>query len=66
MLDSLTLDQMRIFAAIGETDSFSGAARRLGRMQPRLASRSAAWRSHWDRTVRPQREEVVAGIRTSR
>jgi DNA-binding MarR family transcriptional regulator len=33
MLDALTLDQMRIFAAVAETGSFSAAARRLGRVQ---------------------------------
>jgi DNA-binding transcriptional LysR family regulator len=33
MLDRLTLDQLRIVIAVAETGSFSGAARRLGRVQ---------------------------------
>jgi DNA-binding transcriptional LysR family regulator len=33
MLDRLTLDQLRILIAVAETGSFSGAARRLGRVQ---------------------------------
>lgn len=33
MLDSLTLDQMRIFLCVAETGSFSAASRRLGRVQ---------------------------------
>jgi DNA-binding transcriptional LysR family regulator len=33
MLDRLTLDQLRILAAVAETGSFSAAARRLGRVQ---------------------------------
>jgi DNA-binding transcriptional LysR family regulator len=33
MLDALTLDQLRIFAAVAETGSFRGAARKLSRVQ---------------------------------
>jgi DNA-binding transcriptional LysR family regulator len=33
MIDPLTLDQMRVLIAAAETGSFSGAARRLGRVQ---------------------------------
>lgn len=33
MLDPLTLDQLRVLVAVSETGSFSGAARRLGRVQ---------------------------------
>jgi DNA-binding transcriptional LysR family regulator len=33
MLDPLTLDQLRILAAVADTGSFSAAARRLGRVQ---------------------------------
>ncbi len=33
MLDSLTLDQMRILTAVADAGSFSAAARRLGRVQ---------------------------------
>jgi DNA-binding transcriptional LysR family regulator len=33
MLDSLTLDQMRVLIAVGESGSFSAAARRLGHVQ---------------------------------
>ncbi len=33
MIDPLTLDQMRVLIAVAETGSFSGAARRLGRVQ---------------------------------
>jgi molybdate transport repressor ModE-like protein len=33
MIDPLTLDQMRILAAVAETGSFSAAARKLGRVQ---------------------------------
>lgn len=33
MLDSLTLDQLRIFLSVAETGSFSATARRLGRVQ---------------------------------
>jgi DNA-binding transcriptional LysR family regulator len=33
MLDSLTLDQMRVLIAVAETGSFSAAARRFGRVQ---------------------------------
>jgi len=32
-LDSLTLDQLRVFEAIAETGSFSAAARKLRRAQ---------------------------------
>ena len=33
MLDSLTLDQMRVLIAVAEAGSFSAAARQLGRVQ---------------------------------
>jgi molybdate transport repressor ModE-like protein len=33
MIESLTLDQLRVFASVAETGSFSAAARRLGRVQ---------------------------------
>ena len=33
MLDSLTLDQMRVLIAVAEAGSFSAAARKLGRVQ---------------------------------
>src|ERR1700757_4640146 len=33
MIDPLTLDQMRVLAAVAETGSFSAAGRRLGRVQ---------------------------------
>src|SRR5271170_8198584 len=33
MIDPLTLDQMRVLIAVAETGTFSGAARRLGRVQ---------------------------------
>ena len=33
MLDTLTLDQLRILIAVAEEGSFSAAARRLGRVQ---------------------------------
>ena len=33
MLDSLTLDQMRMLTAVADEGSFSAAARRLGRVQ---------------------------------
>jgi DNA-binding transcriptional LysR family regulator len=33
MIDPLTLDQMRVLVAVAETGTFSGAARRLGRVQ---------------------------------
>jgi DNA-binding transcriptional LysR family regulator len=37
MLDSLTLDQLRILIAVAETGSFSAAARRLGRVQSAIS-----------------------------
>ncbi len=37
MLDSLTLDQMRVLGAVAETGSFSAAARRLGRVQSAIS-----------------------------
>ena len=37
MLDSLTLDQLRIFVAVADTGSFSAAARRLGRVQSAIS-----------------------------
>lgn len=33
MIENLTLDQLRVLIAVAETGSFSGAARRLGRVQ---------------------------------
>ena len=33
MLDSLTLDQIRVFLAVADTGSFSKAAKRLNRAQ---------------------------------
>jgi Bacterial regulatory helix-turn-helix protein, lysR family len=41
MLDSLTLDQMRVLIAVAESGSFSAAARRLGRVQS--AVNQARW-----------------------
>jgi DNA-binding transcriptional LysR family regulator len=37
MIDPLTLDQMRVLIAAAETGSFSGAARRLGRVQSAIS-----------------------------
>lgn len=37
MLDSMTLDQMRILIAVSETGSFSAAARKLGRVQSAIS-----------------------------
>jgi DNA-binding transcriptional LysR family regulator len=37
MIDPLTLDQMRVLIAVVETGSFSGAARRLGRVQSAIS-----------------------------
>lgn len=37
MLDALTLDQLRVFVAIVDTGSFSGAARRLARAQSAIS-----------------------------
>src|SRR3982751_6741696 len=37
MLDSLTLDHMRILIAVAETGSFSAAARKLGRVQSAIS-----------------------------
>ena len=37
MIDPLTLDQMRVLIAVAETGSFSGAARRLGRVQSAIS-----------------------------
>lgn len=37
MLDNLTLDQMRIFAAVAETGSFRSAARKLHRVQSAIS-----------------------------
>jgi molybdate transport repressor ModE-like protein len=37
MIDSLTLDQMRVLVAVAETGSFSAAARRLGRVQSAIS-----------------------------
>ena len=37
MLDALTLDQLRVLAAVAEAGSFSAAARRLGRVQSAIS-----------------------------
>jgi DNA-binding transcriptional LysR family regulator len=37
MIDSLTLDQLRILIAVADEGSFSGAARRLGRVQSAIS-----------------------------
>ncbi|HLW92939.1 MAG TPA: LysR family transcriptional regulator, partial [Roseiarcus sp.] len=37
MIDPVTLDQMRVLIAVVETGSFSGAARRLGRVQSAIS-----------------------------
>lgn len=37
MLDALTLDQLRVLVAVAETGSFSGAARRLSRVQSAIS-----------------------------
>ncbi len=37
MFDPLTLDQMRVLAAVAETGSFSAAARKLGRVQSAIS-----------------------------
>ena len=37
MLDALTLDQMRVLAAVAQTGSFSAAARKLGRAQSAIS-----------------------------
>lgn len=37
MLDRLTLDQMRVLAAVADTGSFSAAARKLGRVQSAIS-----------------------------
>jgi len=37
MIDGLTLDQLRVFVAVAEEGSFSGAARRLGRVHSGLS-----------------------------
>ena len=37
MIDSLTLDQMRVLVAVAETGSFSAASRRLGRVQSAIS-----------------------------
>ncbi len=42
MLDSLTLDQMRIFVAVVDEGSFSAAARKLGRVQSAVSQSIAA------------------------
>ena len=37
MINSLTLDQMRVLIAVAETGSFSAAARKLGRVQSAIS-----------------------------
>ena len=37
MLDNVTLDQLRVLVAVAETGSFSGAGRRLGRVQSAIS-----------------------------
>src|SRR2546423_11108540 len=37
MIDALTLTQLRVLIAVAETGSFSGAARRLGRVQSAIS-----------------------------
>jgi DNA-binding transcriptional LysR family regulator len=37
MIDSLTLDQMRVLVAVAETGSFSAASRKLGRVQSAIS-----------------------------
>jgi DNA-binding transcriptional LysR family regulator len=46
MIDALTLDQMRIFAAAVGEGSFSAAARKLGRVQSAISQSIAALESH--------------------
>src|SRR5438552_2127661 len=37
MIDALTFTQLRVLVAVAETGSFSGAARRLGRVQSAIS-----------------------------
>ena len=37
MIDSLTLDQMRVLVAVADAGSFSAAARKLGRVQSAIS-----------------------------
>jgi DNA-binding transcriptional LysR family regulator len=46
MIDALTLDQMRIFVAAVDEGSFSGAARKLGRVQSAVSQSVAALEGH--------------------
>ncbi len=46
MIDSLTLDQMRIFVAAVDAGSFSAAARKLGRVQSAISQSIATLESH--------------------
>ena len=60
MLDSLTLDQMRVLIAVAESGSFSAAARRLGRVQ------SAVSQARWQPAAVAHIDDVdlldIAGI----
>ena len=57
MLDPLTLDQLRVLVAVVETGSFSGAARRLRRVQSAVSHAMTNLEAHlglalWDRSTR--------------
>jgi len=73
MLDSLTLDQMRVLTAVAEEGSFSAAARRLGRVQSAVSQAIQAMETSlgltlFDRSARTPTltESGVAIVRESR
>ena len=51
MLDSLTLDQMRVLTTVAEEGSFSAAARRLGRVQSAISQAIQAMETSLDLTL---------------
>jgi DNA-binding transcriptional LysR family regulator len=57
VLDPITLDQLRMFATVVETGSFSAAARKIGRVQSAVSTAMTNLETHlgvaiWDRSVR--------------
>ncbi|CAB3658647.1 HTH-type transcriptional regulator YhaJ [Achromobacter mucicolens] len=73
MIDALTLDQLRVFAAVADTGSFRGAARRLARVQSAVSHAIANMEAQlgvplFDRTghrpvMTPQGQALLANAR---
>ena len=67
MIDSLTLDQMRILVAVADSGSFSAAARKLGRVQSAISQSIQTLETTLGLApVRPLRQDAAADRRRTR